>query len=46
MTLAELKGQTVGACVSGGLDSRTIAKKLVDSGVRVIGFTADLGRRR
>jgi argininosuccinate synthase len=44
MTLAELKGQTVGACVSGGLDSRTIAKKLVDSGVRVIGFTADLGQ--
>ncbi|NLF22009.1 MAG: argininosuccinate synthase [Lentisphaerae bacterium] len=44
MTLADLKGQTVGACVSGGLDSRTIAKKLVDSGVRVVGFTADLGQ--
>ena len=44
LTIADLKGQTVGACVSGGLDSRTIAKKLTDAGVRVIGFTADLGQ--
>ncbi len=44
LTIENLKGQTVGACVSGGLDSRTIAKKLTESGVRVVGFTADLGQ--
>ncbi|MCL1888497.1 MAG: argininosuccinate synthase [Kiritimatiellaeota bacterium] len=44
MTLKDLKNETVGACVSGGLDSRTIAKAMTDLGVKVIGFTADLGQ--
>ena len=44
MTLSELKGLTVGACVSGGLDSRTISKVLVEAGVNVIAFSADLGQ--
>ena len=44
LTIEQLKGATVGACVSGGLDSRTIAKCLTEAGVKVIGFTADLGQ--
>jgi len=44
MTLADLKGLTVGACVSGGLDSRTIAKVMVEAGVNVVAFSADLGQ--
>jgi len=44
MTVADLKGLTVGACVSGGLDSRTIAKVMIEAGVKVIGFSADLGQ--
>ena len=44
MTLADLKGKTVGACVSGGLDSRTIAKVMVEAGVHVVAFSADLGQ--
>jgi len=44
LTVNDLKGLTVGACVSGGLDSRTIAKVLVEAGVKVIGFSADLGQ--
>ena len=42
LTIEQLKGQTVGACVSGGLDSRTIARRLTEAGVKVIGFTAEL----
>ena len=44
LTLADLKGKTVGACVSGGLDSRTIAKVMVEAGVNVVAFSADLGQ--
>ena len=44
LTVTDLKGLTVGACVSGGLDSRTIAKVLVEAGVTVVGFSADLGQ--
>ncbi len=44
MNIDTLKGQTVGAAVSGGLDSCTITKWLVDNGVKVVCFTADLGQ--
>ncbi|MBP5320476.1 MAG: argininosuccinate synthase [Kiritimatiellae bacterium] len=44
MTLADLKGKTAGVCVSGGLDSRTISKVLVEAGVNVIAFSADVGQ--
>ncbi len=44
MTLDDLREQHVGLCVSGGLDSRTITRKLVDLGIRVTCFTADLGQ--
>jgi argininosuccinate synthase len=44
MTIEELKREKVGICVSGGLDSRTVTRKLVDSGVPVVCFTADLAQ--
>ncbi|MBT3294805.1 MAG: argininosuccinate synthase [Verrucomicrobia bacterium] len=44
MKLEDLQGKKVGLCVSGGLDSRTVARKLKDSGVDVMCFTADLAQ--
>ena len=44
MNIHDLHGKTVGAAVSGGLDSCTITKWLVDNGVNVVCFTADLGQ--
>ncbi|MBL7075987.1 MAG: argininosuccinate synthase [Kiritimatiellae bacterium] len=44
MKLEDLKGQKVGLCVSGGLDSRTVARKFKDCGVDVLCFTADLAQ--
>lgn len=44
MNIQDLQGKTVGAAVSGGLDSCTITKWLVDNGVNVVCFTADLGQ--
>jgi argininosuccinate synthase len=44
MKLTDLKREKIGACVSGGLDSRTICKKLIDSGMPVLAFAADLGQ--
>lgn len=39
-----LKGKKVGVCVSGGLDSKTVSKRLVEAGVEVLAFSADLGQ--
>ncbi|MFC1453397.1 argininosuccinate synthase, partial [Verrucomicrobiota bacterium] len=44
MKVEDLKNEKLGICVSGGLDSRTITKKLVDSGVDVVCFCADLAQ--
>lgn len=44
MKLADLKGEKVGICVSGGLDSRTVTMVLREAGVEVACFTADLGQ--
>ena len=44
MTIKELKNEKIGLCISGGLDSRTITKKLIDMGTDVICFTADLAQ--
>jgi len=44
MNIDQLKGKTVGVAVSGGLDSCTITRWLVDNGVNVVCFTADLGQ--
>ena len=44
LTVADLPGEKLGICVSGGLDSRTIATKLRELDLEVLGFTADLGQ--
>ena len=38
------KGKRVGVCVSGGLDSKTVCKRLVMEGMDVLAFSADLGQ--
>lgn len=42
MKLENLKNERVGICVSGGLDSKTVASRLIEAGVDVVTFTADL----
>lgn len=44
MTIDEMKNEKAGICVSGGLDSKTITRKLVDLGADVVCFTADLAQ--
>lgn len=44
MQLRALHGETLGICASGGLDSRTVTRRLLDAGCEVIAFTADLGQ--
>ncbi len=39
-----LAGKKVGVCVSGGLDSKTVCKRLVEEGINVLSFSADLGQ--
>jgi len=41
---AKFKGKRVGVCVSGGLDSKTVCKRLVEEGIDVLAFSADLGQ--
>ncbi len=44
ITLSNLKGKTVAFAASGGLDSCTITRWLVDNGVNVVCFTADMAQ--
>lgn len=44
MLLHELTGKKLGLCVSGGLDSRTVATRLQKAGCDVLCFTADLAQ--
>ncbi len=44
LSIHDLKKEKVGTCVSGGLDSRTISKRLTEAGVPVVAFAADLGQ--
>lgn len=44
MNLNDLKDHKVGMCVSGGLDSKTVTKRLMEAGVNVVCFTADLAQ--
>jgi argininosuccinate synthase len=44
MRLDQLQGEKIGICVSGGLDSRTVTRRLLEAGCDVIGFTADLAQ--
>lgn len=43
-TIEDLKGETLGLCASGGLDSRTVACKLRELDIPCIAFTADLAQ--
>lgn len=45
MTVSDLKGKTVAALVSGGLDSCTVTRWLTDNGVKVVCITIDLGQK-
>ena len=44
LTVNDVKERKMGICVSGGLDSKTIAKRLKEAGADVLCFTADLGQ--
>lgn len=44
MNLQDLKGEKLGICVSGGLDSKTVAARLIEAGLDVLCFTADLAQ--
>lgn len=44
MRLSDLEGKRIGLCVSGGLDSKTVATRLRQAGCDVLCFTADLAQ--
>ncbi|MCH9684961.1 MAG: argininosuccinate synthase [Deltaproteobacteria bacterium] len=44
MKLQDLKGEKLGVCVSGGLDSKTVALRLREADLDILGFTADLAQ--
>jgi argininosuccinate synthase len=44
MRIDDLKGQKIGICVSGGLDSKSVTARLIEAGLDVVGFTADLAQ--
>jgi len=44
MTINELRGKTVALASSGGLDSCTVTKWMVDRSVNVVSLTADIGQ--
>ncbi len=44
MTIDELKNDKLGICVSGGLDSKTVARRCVEAEIEVVCFSADLAQ--
>src|SRR5690606_1984200 len=42
--LRDLEGEKLGICVSGGLDSKTVTRRLIEAGCDVLCFTANLGQ--
>ncbi len=44
MRIEDLKGERIGVCVSGGLDSKTVTTRLKKAGLDVLCFTADLAQ--
>jgi argininosuccinate synthase len=44
MRIEQLKGEKIGICVSGGLDSKTVTARLIEAGLNVLCFTADLAQ--
>jgi len=44
MRIGDLEGEKIGICVSGGLDSKSVTARLIEAGLDVLGFTADLAQ--
>lgn len=44
MRISDLAGEKIGICVSGGLDSKSVTARLIEAGLDVVGFTADLAQ--
>ena len=44
MRIEDLTGEKIGICVSGGLDSKTVTSRLIEQGLDVLCFSADLGQ--
>jgi len=44
MRIQDLKNERIGICVSGGLDSKTVASRLLQDNLDVLCFSADLGQ--
>ena len=44
MRIGDLAGEKIGICVSGGLDSKSVTARLIEAGLDVVGFTADLAQ--
>jgi argininosuccinate synthase len=44
MRIQDLKNEKIGICVSGGLDSKTVTSRLLEEGLNVLCFSADLGQ--
>ncbi len=44
MRIDELKGEKIGICVSGGLDSKTVTTRMKEAGLDVLCFSADLAQ--
>lgn len=44
MQIGDLGGEKIGICVSGGLDSKSVTARLIEAGLDVTGFTADLAQ--
>ena len=44
MRIEDLNNERIGICVSGGLDSKTVTTRLLEDGLDVLCFSADLGQ--
>lgn len=44
MRIEQLQGHRIGICVSGGLDSKTVTTRLIQEGLDVLCFSADLAQ--
>ena len=44
MRIQDLKDERIGVCVSGGLDSKTVTSRMLEEGLDVLCFSADLGQ--
>ncbi|PCJ59242.1 MAG: argininosuccinate synthase [Planctomycetota bacterium] len=44
MGLSQFKGKKLGICVSGGLDSKTVTKRMKEEGLDIVCFSADLAQ--